>query len=327
MQLPFQKYLGPLIARRRTKKIQEEYGKIGGGSPLEKWTTIQAQGMVEILDKECPETAPHQFYIGFRYNEPSIQTAVEKIRKDGMKRVVAFSQYFQYSCTTSGSNLNNLYKFQKMYDQNGEISWSFIDRWATNPLLVKVFATSIQKAIEKLPLEHRSTAPILFSAHSVPLRTVAKGDPYPCEVSGTVEHVVAELRNRNVKNPYRLIWQSKVGPLPWLEPATDKVITQLGASNCKACVISPIAFTSDHIETLFELGIEYRELAQKHGIEHYIVADPPNDNPQFIRCLAELVKSHLNGTDSENNQIFMRCPGCQSEQCEITKKWILNQRI
>lgn len=109
--LPAQKTLGPWIARRRTPSIQEQYAKIGGGSPIKMWTEKQGEGMVKILDKISPETAPHKYYIGFRYVKPLTEMALEQIDNDRPRRVVAFTQYPQYSCSTTGSSLNAIARY------------------------------------------------------------------------------------------------------------------------------------------------------------------------------------------------------------------------
>ncbi|PWA01212.1 hypothetical protein BB558_002690 [Smittium angustum] len=316
------------MANWKTKSIQEKYAQIGGGSESEKWTKLQGEKMVELLDVKSKETGPHKYYIGFRYNEPMTKTALEEMMRDGITNAVAFPQYPQYSCATSGSSLNDLYRHQKSIDPNQSIKWSFIDRWATHPLLVKVFADNIQKALEKVDPEHKDTAPILFSAHSLPIKIILKGDPYTTEIGATVGYVADELRRRGVKNPYRLVWQSKDGPLEWMGPSAEHVLKTINKNTpTPSVVLIPIAFTSDHIETLYELGIECKEYANKSGISNFIVAEPPNDNPSFIECMADLVIKSLDTkkpTYLNNNQVYMRCPGCEFDHCKTTKDWIHN---
>ncbi|KAG8010936.1 Ferrochelatase, partial [Nibea albiflora] len=218
MKLPVQNKLGPFIAKRRTPKIQEQYSKIGGGSPIKHWTSMQGEGMVKLLDEMSPETAPHKFYIGFRYVHPLTEDAIEEMEKDGVERAVAFTQYPQYSCSTTEHVKNELLKF---------------------------------------PEEKRDDVVILFSAHSLPMAVVNRGDPYPQEVGATVQRVMERLGHCN---PYRLVWQSRVGPMPWLGPQTDEVIKGLCERGKKNILMVPIAFTSDHIETLHELDIEYGQV-------------------------------------------------------------------
>ena len=139
--LPMQRILAPIIASRRTPSIEKQYTEIGGGSPILRWTKTQGQGMCELLDEMNPETAPHKPYVAFRYAEPLTETCLEEMKADGVSRAVAFSQYPQYSCSTTGSSLNELYMQTKRkggWGGTGEVAWSVLDRWPTQPGLVDV---------------------------------------------------------------------------------------------------------------------------------------------------------------------------------------------
>jgi ferrochelatase len=142
--LPMQSLLAPYIARRRTPKIEKQYTAIGGGSPILKWTKIQGEQMCEMLDELNPESAPHKPYVAFRYAKPLTEDMLEEMRRDGVKRAVAFSQYPQYSCSTTGSSLNELYMQSA---KEGGIEWSVIDRWPTNPGLVDVSEASVWERV------------------------------------------------------------------------------------------------------------------------------------------------------------------------------------
>lgn len=172
--LPMQKVLAPVIAKRRTPKIEEQYKEIGGGSPIRAWTEKQGEGMCALLDELNPESAPHKPYIAFRYAEPLTETALQQMQADGVRRAVAFTQYPQYSCSTTGSSLNELYRVAKKqgWGANGEVEWSTIDRWPADRGLVKAFASNIRQALEKFPDHERNSVVILFSAHSLPIEIV-----------------------------------------------------------------------------------------------------------------------------------------------------------
>lgn len=221
IQLPFQSKLGPWIARRRTPEVQKKYQEIGGGSPILKWTNIQGELMSRELDILSPETAPHKHYVGFRYVSPLTEDTLNQIELDAPERVVIFSQYPQYSCATSGSSFNSIYYHYRKRALPTSIKWSVIDRWGTDPLLIKTFAENIKKELSQFEESKRKEVIILFSAHSLPLKAVSRGDAYPSEVGASVAMVMNELK---MCNPYSLVWQSKVGPLPWLEPSTDNAI-------------------------------------------------------------------------------------------------------
>lgn len=289
IQFPImQNKLGPWIAKRRTPEVQKKYEEIGGGSPILKWTEKQGELLCKQLDKESPNTAPHKNYTAFRYVQPFTEDALLHMERDGVKRAVIFSQYPQYSCATSGSSFNAIYKFYKDNLLPEGMRLSLIDRWATHPLLVKTFADLIKKELDSLPADKRKDALILFSAHSLPLKAVNRGDSYPSEVGATVNLVMQEL---NYCNPYQLVWQSKVGPLPWLGPFTDDALKGYVKQGKKTFLLVPIAFVNEHIETLHEMDIEYcDELGKEIGVDVIKRVPAPNDHPLFINALTDLVK-------------------------------------
>ncbi|KAG2466266.1 HEMH protein, partial [Polypterus senegalus] len=259
MTLPVQNKLAPFIAKRRTPKIQEQYRRIGGGSPIKMWTSMQGDGMVKLLDEMSPDT---------------------------------------------GSSLNAIYRYYSSKQTKPRMRWSAIDRWPTHPLLIECFAEHIRRELEMFPSEKRDDVVILFSAHSLPMSVVNRGDPYPQEVGATVQHVMEKL---NYCNPYRLVWQSKVGPMPWLGPQTDETIKGLCQRGKKNLLLVPIAFTSDHIETLHELDIEYAQVLGKEA-------------------LADLVHNHLKSRESCSKQLTLRCPLCMNPVCGQTKAFFASQK-
>ncbi|XP_002159643.1 ferrochelatase, mitochondrial [Hydra vulgaris] len=311
--LPAQKQLAPLLAARRTPKIVEQYRKIGGGSPIRKWTEIQGQALIKLLDKMSPETAPHKFYIGFRYADPLTEHSLSEMERDGIKRAIAFTQYPQYSCSTTGSSLNAIYRYYNKLNVPSSIEWSVIDRWPTHHGLIQAFAQTIVQELEKFPSNVKDDVVILFSAHSLPMSVVNRGDPYPQEVSATVQSVMEMLKFRN---QYRLCWQSKVGPLPWLGPQTEDSIKGLVKNGRKNILLVPIAFTSDHIETLHELDLEYAdELAKEVGVENIRRSAAMNDNSIFVQALADLVRKHIYSGETCSKQLLLRCPMCVNVAC------------
>lgn len=171
------------------------------------WTEKQGEGMIKLLDKISPQTAPHKFYIGFRYATPLTETAIEEMEKDGVERAIAFTQYPQYSCSTTGSSLNAIYRHYNQTGKTPAMKWSVIDRWCDHPSLIEAFAQNIKKEIAKFPEDKQNDVQLLFSAHSLPLSVVNRGDTYPSEVAVTVHKVMEKL---NFSHPYRLVWQSKV---------------------------------------------------------------------------------------------------------------------
>jgi len=191
-----QNYLGPLISARRTPKIQKQYAAIGGGSPIRKWSEYQAEEMCKILDRTSPETAPHKPYVAFRYANPLTEEMYNKLLADGFGngkggRAVAFTQYPQYSCSTTGSSINELWKWRQRLEgksndgpgeimrrangKDGTISWSVIDRWPVHPGLIEAIAQNIEATLATYPEDKKHDVTLLFSAHSLPMSVVNRG--------------------------------------------------------------------------------------------------------------------------------------------------------
>lgn len=297
--LPFQKYAAPFIARTRTPSVAEKYDEIGGGSPIRKWLEYQCENVCKRLDEISPQTAPHKPYVAFRYASPLTEDMLTQMKADGVKRAVAFSQYPQWSSSTSASSVHELYRQTLKVDPERSIEWSLIDRWPKDKCLVNPFAKLITEKIEEFPVEDRDKVVVLFSAHSLPMQIVNRGDAYPAEVAASVYAIMEKL---NFSNPYRLVWQSKVGPKAWLGGQTAEIVGKLELNeNIKGIVLVPIAFTSDHIETLHELDIELiEEVKNKHLIKR---AESLNDNEEFISGLADLVKAHLESGQYYSKQL------------------------
>lgn len=296
---PFQLLLAKFIAKRRTPSIEERYDEIGGGSPIRKWLEYQCEEVCKRLDKISPETAPHKPYVAFRYARPLTEEALEKLKADGVTRAVAISQYPQFSNSTSASSIHELYRKTQLIDPERSIEWTMIDRWPKDKCLVDPFAKNIQEKLEEFPAEDRDKVVILFSAHSLPMEIVNRGDSYPAEVAASVYAVMEKL---NFCNPYRLVWQSKVGPKAWLGGLTAKIVSRLELNeNVKGLILVPIAFTSDHIETLHELDIELLDDSKNKEIIKR--ASSLNDNQDFIDGMADLVKAHLESGEPYSKQL------------------------
>lgn len=276
--------------------------------------------MCQELDRISPNTGPHKAYVGFRYAAPFSSDALAEIKNDKVKRVVAFSQYPQYSCCTTGSSLNQLQREVTADPGLKDVAWSFIDRWPLNEGLVDAFVESVREEMKEIPEPDRKDVVLVFTAHSLPLKVVARGDTYPAEVASTV---LAVMKKLHFAHPYRLVWQSKVGPVPWLAPKTDDVIKGLVAGGRRTLMLIPISFVNEHIETLHELDIEYgNELAKEIKVDKIYRAKAPNIDARFIRGLATEVKNHLDSQTKAGPQLMMRCPFCVNSECRKLREWI-----
>jgi ferrochelatase len=320
-------YFGPWVAKRRTPSIQEQYNEMpfGGGSPIKYYTEEQGKAMVKHLDRISPATAPHKFYIGFRYASPMTEDSLAEMKKDGVTRAIAFTQYPQFSCATTGSSLNELWRQLVKGGYEDSFEWSVIDRWPTHPGLIRSFADCIEEGLQGFEPEERDDVVILFSAHSLPMKFIDRGDPYPQEVGATVGRVMEEL---GLCNSYRLVWQSKVGPSQWLGMQTDDALKGLARIQRKNVLVVPIAFTSDHVETLFEIDIEYKEEAEELGLNMQR-APSLNLKPEFTETMAEIVASHLRSEAPYHlpttKQYPLRCPGCTNQACADSKEFFVTQ--
>jgi ferrochelatase len=312
IQLPWQSVLGPFIAKRRTPKVQGLYQTIGGGSPIKMWTEKQAAGLIARLDQLSPETAPHKAYIAFRYASPLTEDALAAMKADGVQRAIAFTQYPHFSCATTGSSLNELWRASKRLGLEEAFSWSLIDRWHTHSGFVDAVTRKIEEGLASFSKEEQEEVVLLFSAHSLPLRIVERGDAYPEEIAETIHLVMQRLSYRY---RYMLSYQSEVGPVRWLGPSTEKMIHKLPAQGYRHLLVVPIAFTSDHIETLVEIDQEYGDLAKQVGITKFHRAPSLNDDPQFLDAMADIVHKHLQSEEAASRQYGMRCPGCTNPDC------------
>ena len=231
---------------------------------------------------------------------------------DGVERAVAFTQYPQFSCSTTGSSLNELWRAAARTGLQDAFEWSIIDRWPVHDGFIAAMADTVREGLEQFDAESRDRVLLLFSAHSLPLDVIDRGDPYPQEIGASVQAVVEHL---GVPNPYLLAYQSEVGPVRWLGPSTERVIERLGARGQKDLLVVPIAFTSDHIETLSELDREYGEVAHRVGISRYRRTPALNERPQFMDALADIVREHLSSGRPYGPLYGTRCPGCTNPQC------------
>ena len=223
--------------------------------------------MVERLDRLSPETAPHGFYVAFRYVTPKSEDALRAMAADGVERAVAFTQYPQFSCSTTGSSLNELWRAAERTGLRDAFDWSIIDRWPVHAGFIAAMAETVREGLEQFEPAERDQVLILFSAHSLPLHVIDRGDPYPQEIGASVQAVVERLAAAEPLSAGLPVGgrARSAGS----GPSTERVIRRLGERGQKHVLVVPIAFTSDHIETLSELDREYGEVAHRVGITHY----------------------------------------------------------
>lgn len=285
IRLPFswlQKPLAWLIATSRAKTSQENYKEIGGGSPLRRITEEQAHALSENLKTKGKEA---EIYIGMRYWHPFTEEAVKRIKADNVSDLVILPLYPHFSISTSGSSFRLLEDLWQEDQALQQINYTVIPSWFDELGYVQAMAKLIGQEIDQC--QDPENAVIFFSAHGVPVSYVEEaGDPYQKEIEGCVQAILKEL-NRN--NEHVLAYQSRVGPVEWLQPYTDDMLESLGQKGTKEIVVVPISFISEHIETLQEIDIEYREVAEEAGIQNFRRVPALNTDPDFIDALGNMV--------------------------------------
>jgi protoporphyrin/coproporphyrin ferrochelatase len=282
-----QKPLAWLISSLRAKKSQENYREIGGGSPLRSITEAQGSALEKRL-RELGQDA--KIYIGMRYWHPFTEEAIAEIKKDEVKELVVLPLYPQFSISTSGSSFRVIEEMWHQDPELNKIKYTLIPSWYDNQGYLAAMADLIAQELDRF--EHPENAKVFFSAHGVPVSYVEEaGDPYQEEIEKCTNLIMQTLGR---SNDYTLAYQSKVGPVEWLQPYTEDALVELGKQGIKDLAVVPISFVSEHIETLQEIDMEYRELAEEAGIENFYRVPALNTHPTFINSLADLVVESLN---------------------------------
>ncbi|MBD2326957.1 ferrochelatase [Alkalinema sp. FACHB-956] len=275
-----------LISTLRAKKSQENYKKIGGGSPLRRITEAQAKDLESLLNQSGQEAT---VYIGMRYWHPFTEEAIARIKRDKPERLVILPLYPQFSISTSGSSFRVLERMWNVDPDLQKIPYTVIPSWYNHPGYLQSMAKLIGQRIDSLP--DPAQGHVFFSAHGVPVSYVEEaGDPYQKEIEACAGLIMKTLGR---SNDYTLAYQSRVGPVEWLKPYTDEAIQELAEKGVKELVVVPISFVSEHIETLEEIDQEYREVAEEAGIEIFSRVPALDTDPTFIQALADLVQKAL----------------------------------
>ena len=271
-------WLQPIIARIIVKKrlghVEENYRQIGGRSPLRELTEQQADALEKRLGPE------YRCVVAMRYWKPSTIEALAEIKRSGITDITVLSLYPHYSRATTGSSIKEL---QRVLSESGiKFELRYVDCFYNNPIYIDALVEQIRAGLASFhPL---ADVELLFSAHSLPQSFIDQGDPYLAQITETVRLVMEQFAI-----PYHLAFQSRAGPVKWLEPSTDDMLDKLAASGSNNILVVPLSFVSDHIETLHEIDIEYSKKAWKLGIAKFERMPSLNSSPRFIECLADLV--------------------------------------
>lgn len=323
----FQSTLADRISTKRAPSVAKNYEMIGGGSPILPETQAQANALEKRLNQEN-DGHEYKTYVAMRYCSPFLIDAMRYMRWDQIEDLTVIPLYPQYSKATTGSSIieckekfpenefmkNIPVRYVESFEDNENfielISLRVLEKLEELEIIFKRKELELQKQKEEQDCEGSQIdrhfdkkINLLFSAHGLPVKYVEQGDPYQRQVEDGVSLIVQKIaeklnlksyKNRLVNERLDIDWQitfqSRVGPVKWLEPNTEDVLIELGNGGNKNVLIVPISFVGDHIETLHELGIEYYEVAEEHHIENYMVTRLPKDNPMFIEALVDSYK-------------------------------------
>lgn len=273
---PFlQKFIAGRIAAKRAPKSREAYRLIGGGSPLARITGEQGSALQEAL------AGRGRFVVrmGMRYWRPGAEAALEEFARAGIRRIVALTLYPHYSRATTGSSLDDLRRAAAASEHAFECAE--IREWPEQPEYVACLAESIRNGLAGFKGE---PVQLVYSAHSLPVSFIREGDPYLDQIKQTIAAV-----EKMTGIPGELCFQSRSGPVEWLAPSTPEMLQTLAGQGCKNILMVPISFVSDHVETLYEIDIQYKEQAKELGMRLDRSASL-NTHPLFIQGLTALVE-------------------------------------
>ncbi len=278
---PFRQILAFGIAKRRAPHARKIYEKMGGFSPILKQTEAQA----EALEKKLSATGEYRCFVGMSYAPPFIKDAVCAIHEYQPDEIILLPLYPQYSTTTTASVFKDVEKEIRKKGSKAKILK--IEKFYDEPGFLETMTQNIKKTLKEA--EEKGPVRLLLSAHGLPEKIIQGGDPYQKQCEDTARLIIARLGSK--KWDWVLCYQSRVGPLKWIGPATEEEIDRAGQEG-KAIVVAPIAFVSEHSETLVELSLEGRARAKKAGAVFYDVVPTVQTNEAFIEGLARLVKKN-----------------------------------
>ena len=285
--------LAKFISKRRAPIAKNIYKEIGNKSPILELTQQQANN----LEKSLREKGNYKCFVVMRCWHPRAVDVIKEVRKYNPEEIILLPLYPQYSAATSGSSIKEWNDLCKK--ENYKIKTKTICCYPTEKNFLESHANLIKKNIKNL---EKKNFKLLFSAHGLPENKIKKGDPYQWQIEQTVQGIISKLNEENLD--YIISYQSRVGPLKWIGPSTDEVIIKYSKKK-KGIVIVPVAFVSEHSETLVELDIEYKKLAEKNGCSFYKRVPALGVEEDFIKGLVELV---LKKETKDNYVSSAMCP-------------------
>ena len=296
--------LAKLIANRRAPTAKKIYKELGGSSPILELTEKQANALELKLNND-DNSSEYKCFVVMRCWHPRAENVIKKVIDYSPNEIVLMPLYPQFSAATSGSSIkewNNICS-----KNNFKVKTSTICCYPTDENFIEAHINEINKKIKNI-----NNFKLIFSAHGLPEKNIKKGDPYQWQVEQSVNKIVKLL---NIKDlDWILSYQSRVGPLKWIGPSTEDIIVE-NSKLGKHIVLVPIAFVSEHSETLVELDIEYKELAEKNGCKNYSRVPALGTNENYIKAMSNLIINKQNF--NFNGKLFppkVQCPN-QYKKC------------
>jgi ferrochelatase len=277
---------GRELSDAAVNEIIRRYSLIGG-SPLLRLTTLQAQGLAKLLGRPV--------YVGMRNWKPFISEAVRQIKRDGVARVVALCLAPQNSRTSIG--LYKKYLFEEVERLAPNVEVDFIENWHDHPGLIEAFRERVATALARAQAEAGSPVPVIFTAHSVPEKTIQGGDPYAQQVRRTAALVAKAMSLKE----FSVAFQSQgMTSEPWIGPTVEALVEQSASHGHRHVLLAPVGFVCDHVETLYDIDVVFRAYGKTKGVTVHR-SESLNDSPLFIQALAAMVAERL-GQKAENSK-------------------------
>ncbi len=274
------KALAKVISTTRACKVEHHYATIGGGSPIRRHTERQAGALeTELRNRNINAHC----FVAMRYWHPFTHEAIQQLQASQCDEVVLLPLYPQYSSTTTGSSLN---EWRRLFTD--DVPVHCVESFYRNTMYLDAVIEKVNEALSRFSEPGRPE--IVFSAHSVPMSVIEKGDPYQRQIEETVRLLT---ERGGWRNAHRLCYQSKVGASRWLQPSLHHTLRQLSAEQVREVCVVPVAFVSDHVETLGEIDHEAREQARSLGFTQFEMSAGLNDSPRFIQALGQIVYQAL----------------------------------
>ncbi|MDX1637539.1 MAG: ferrochelatase [Balneolaceae bacterium] len=310
-----QDFFAKIISKFRAPNVAEDYEEINGCpkgctgnrhcpnrknrvvstccSPINSLTELQRRSLEKHLKNTLPESVEPHVYTCMRYFIPYAETTMQDMVDDGITHAVMVPLYPQFSWTTTGSSFRDWEtKREQKFGENTPWKEFHVKNYYLNPHYLEAMNSRIDQALDAMDEQTRNKTHLIFSAHGTPMLEVKSGDPYTAEIKETMEAI---MEMRNYHEPYWLGYQSKVGPQKWTQPNTAELVERHIEYGIKNFLMVPVAFVTDHIETLYELGVELKEDLEEKGykFENLVVMEGLNDHPSYIRALSDEVHKKI----------------------------------